>query len=227
LALARWSALEPRGTLPDSVVSKKMKEFLTGFPPPEGALDRTSTFGLILCFASTASLAQIAVRDHSLVPLETNCPIGIRATVEKNGDLLAAQNLQVTLTKWPSFGVVASRITVHGIAAGANGPEQSEIQVSLDLNRILDPRLIGSPGSQPVWQPYPTGDLQGILPPLAAPVIIKSSTPHSPDSRWYAWVRGFTAVNFIELESVSYADGTSWQVSNGKVCRVSVSSSGW
>jgi hypothetical protein len=190
-------------------------------------LDRTSTLALVLCFASTASFAQIGLSDRSLVPLETNCPIGIRATVEKNGNLLAAQRLQVTLTKWPSFGVVASRITVHGIAAGAIGPEPSEIQVSLDLNKILDPRPIGSAGSQPVWQPYPTGDLQGILPPLAAPVIIKSSTHLSPDSRWYAWVSGFTAVDFIDLESVSYADGTSWHVSNGKICRVSVGSSGW
>jgi hypothetical protein len=187
-------------------------------------LDRTSKFAFILCFASTASLAQISVRDRSLVPLEINCPIGIRATVEKNGNLLAAQRLQVNLTKWPSFGIVASRITVHGIAAGANDLEQSEIQVRLDLNKILDPRVIGSPRSQPVWQPYPTGDLQGILPPLAAPVIIKSSTPRSPGSRWYAWVSGFTAVTFIDLESVSYADGTSWHVSHGKVCRVSVGS---
>lgn len=202
-----------------------MKNVLASLPPPEVALDRTSTFALILCFGSTASLAQIAVRDRSLVPLETNCPIGIRATVEKNGNLLAAQRLQVTLTQWPPFAIVASRITVHGIAAGATGPEQSEIQVSLELNRILDPRLIGSPGSLPVWQPYPTGDLQGILPPLAAPVIIKR--PRSPDSRWYAWVSGFTAVNFIDLKSVSYADGTSWQVSNGKSCRISVGSSGW
>jgi hypothetical protein len=28
------------------------------------------------------------------------------------------------------------------------------------------------------------------------------------DSRWYAWVSGFTAVDFVDLESVSYADGT-------------------
>jgi hypothetical protein len=163
----------------------------------------------------------------ALVPLEADCPVGVRAKLEKGGNLLPAQRLQVTLTKWPSFGIVASRITVHGIVAVANRPEPSEIKESLDLNRTLDPRLIGSSGSLPVWQPYPTGDLQGILPPLAAPVIIKSATPRSPDSRWYAWVSGFNAVNFIDLESVSYADGTSWHASNGKTCRVSVGSSVW
>jgi hypothetical protein len=195
-------------------------------------MSSTGRLALILCLTSTASLAQIAAEDTPIVPLEADCPIGVRATVEKNGNLLAAQRLEVTLTKWPSFAIVASRITVHGIAAVANRPERSEITESLDLNKILDPRVIGSPASLPIWQPYPTGDLQGVFPPLSAPVIVKSSTrrlpdsaPRSSDSRWYAWVSGFTGVNFIDLESVSYADGTSWHVSNGKTCRVSVGSS--
>ena len=187
-----------------------------------------SRLTLILCLASTALLAQTPVRDIPLMPLEADCPIGIRATLEKSGNSLTAQRLQVALSNWPRKPIVASRITVHGIAAVANGPEPFEIQVSLDLNRILDPRLIGSPGSlPPVWQPYPTGDLQGILPPLATPVTIKHSTPRSPDSRWYAWVSGFTAVNFVDLESVSYADGTSWHATDGRPCRVSVGSSVW
>ena len=49
---------------------------------------RTSRSALILCLASTASLAQISVRDI-FVPLESNCPIGIHATLEKSGNLLA------------------------------------------------------------------------------------------------------------------------------------------
>jgi hypothetical protein len=124
-----------------------------------------SRLTLILCLASTALLAQTPVRDI-FMPLEADCPIGIRATLEKSGNLLPAQRLQVTLTKGSSFRIVASRITVHGVAAVANHPEPSEITESLDLNRILDPSLIGSPGLLPVWQPSPTGDLQGILPPL-------------------------------------------------------------
>jgi hypothetical protein len=190
-------------------------------------VNRASKLVLVLCLVSAASLAQISVRNSAVVSLEADCPIGIRATLERRGSLVPAQRLQVTLTKWPSFGIVASRITVHGIVAVANRPELSEITESVDLNRILDPRLIGSPGSLPVWQPYPTGDLQGVLPPLAAPVIIRSATARSPDSRWYAWVSGFNAVNFIDLESATYADGTSWNASNGKTCRVSVGSSVW
>jgi hypothetical protein len=197
-------------------------------------MSRASRLTFILCLAWTASLAQIAAENTPVVPLEADCPIGLRATVEKNGNLLAAQRLQVTLTQWPPFGIVASRVIVHGIASVANRPEPSEIVQNLDLNRILDSRLIGSPGSLPGWQPYPTGDLQGILPPLTAPVIVKvsprrlpDSTPRSSDSRWYAWVSGFTTIKFIDLESVSYADGTSWNALNGKPCRVSVGSSIW
>jgi hypothetical protein len=190
-------------------------------------MGRASRLTLILCLASTASLAQIAAEDMPVVSLEADCPIGIRATVEKNGNLLAAQRLQVTLTQWPVFGIIASRIIVHGVASVANRPEPSEIVQNLDLNRILDPRLIGSLGSLPGWEPQPTGDLQGILPPLAAPVVVKISTARPPDSRWYAWVSGFTAIKFIDLESVSYADGTGWHASNGKPCRVPVGSSVW
>jgi hypothetical protein len=183
-------------------------------------MSRASRLTLILCLASTASLAQIAAEDRPVVPLEADCPIGIRATVEKNGNLLAAQRLQVTLTQWPAFGIIASRIIVHGIASVANRPEPSEVVQNLNLNRILDPRLIGSPGSLPGWEPYPTGDLQGILAPFAVPVVVKTSTARPPDSKWYAWVSGFTAIKFIDLESVNYADGTTWHASNGKPCRV-------
>ena len=188
-------------------------------------MNRASKLALVLFLVSAAALAQTSVRDRSFVPLEADCPIVIRATLEKRGNPAPAQRLQVTLTKSPGPGILASRITVHGIVALANRPEPSEVVQNLNLNRILDPRLIGSPGSLPGWEPYPTGDLQGILPPFAVPVVVKTSTARPPDSKWYAWVSGFTGVNFIDLESVSYADGTSWHVSNGKTCRVSVGSS--
>lgn len=177
---------------------------------------------LILCLASTASLAQISVRDISFVPLEANCPIGIQATLEKSGNLLAAQRLQVVLTQWPPFGIVASRVTVHGIAPVAIRSEPSEITESLDLNRIVDhPRPVASTGIVPHAS---TENILPWLPPAGEPVIVRVN---SPDSRWYAWVSGFTAVSSIDLEFVSYADGTSWHASNGTPCRVSVVPSVW
>jgi hypothetical protein len=183
---------------------------------------RTSRTALILCLASTASLAQISARDIPFVPLEANCPIGIRATLEKSGNLLAAQRLQVILSQWPPFGIVASRITVHGMAPGGDRPEPSESTESLDLNRIVNyPGPIDSSGNVPHAS---TENVLPWLPPLGEPVIVRVS---SPDSRWYAWVSGFTAVNSVDLESVSYADGTSWHASNGTPCRVSVLPAVW
>ena len=183
---------------------------------------RTSRSALILCLASTASLAQISLRDIPFVPLEANCPIGMQATLEKGGNLLATQRLQVILTKWPSFDIVASRITVHGIAPVANRPEPSEITERLDLNRIVDhPRPVVSPGNV---SHASTGNVLPWLSPPGEPVIVRVS---SPDSRWYAWVTGFPAVSFVDLESVTYADGTSWHASNGTPCRVQVVPSVW
>jgi hypothetical protein len=183
-------------------------------------MSRTSRLVLILYLVSTVSLAQVSLRDSALVPLEANCPIDMRATLEKSGNLQAAQRLQVTLTKWSAVAIVASRITVHGMAPVANSPEHSEIAESLDLIRIVNhPRPNTSTGN------VPHAFTENELPWLQAePVIIVSST--SP-SRWYAWVSGFTALNFIDLDSVSYADGTTWHASNGKTCRVAVGSSMW
>jgi hypothetical protein len=194
-------------------------------------MSRAIRLALMLCLASTASLAQIAAEDTPAVPLEPDCPIGIRATVGENEHPLAARRLQVTLTKWPSFAIVASRITVHGIAPVSSSPEPSEITKSLDLTRIVDyprpaptsnvPYASTEQKENPAGQ-GPLAELNDILGPLTKPVIVRRS---SPDSRWYAWVTGFGAVNSIDLESVSYADGTSWHVSNGKTCGVLVGSS--
>jgi hypothetical protein len=183
---------------------------------------RTSRLTLILCLASTASLAQTSVRDRSVVPLETNCPIAIQPTLQKSGNLLGFQRLEVTLTKWPSFPIIASRITVRGIAPAGNLRGPSQITESLDLNRVVDqPRPVASTANV---SPASSENAMPWLPPPSQPVIVRVN---AFGSRWYAWVSGFTAVNSIDLESVSYADGTSWHASNGTPCRVSVASSVW
>jgi len=183
---------------------------------------RTRRSKLILCLASTASMAQTSVRDRSVVPLQTNCPIAMQATLEKSGNLLAFQRLEVTLTKWPSFPIVSSRITVRGTARVGNRPEPSEITESLDLNRIGDqPRPVASTANV---SHASTENAMPWLPPPSQPVIGRAN-PFG--SRWYAWVSGFAAVDSIDLESVIYADGTSWHASDGTPCRLSVASSVW
>lgn len=187
-----------------------------------------SRLAVTLCLASTASLAQSSTRDIPFIPLQADCPIDVRATLEKSGNMVGAQRLQITLNKWPSFAITAARITVHGIAPVANHPEPAEIAKSLDLNRIVV--YLRPPTSSTVNVSHAsavhasTQNDMPWLPPPGEPVIVRR---HSPDARFYAWLIGFTAINSIDLDSVSYADGTSWHVANGKTCRVSVSSSVW
>jgi hypothetical protein len=183
----------------------------------------TCRWAFTLCFACTALLAQSSVNEIPFVPLEADCPIGIRATLEKSGNLLGAQRLEIILGKWPAFGVIASRITVHGIAPVANHPEPSEITESLELNRIVDHPRPPISSTVNVAHASTENDMPWLL-ALGEPVIVRR---RSPDSRWYAWVMGFIAVNSIDLDSVSFADGTTWHVADGKTCRVSVSSSDW
>ena len=183
---------------------------------------RTSRSALILCLTSTASLAQISTGIIRLVPLEANCPIGIQARLETSGSLLAAQRLRVILSQWPPFGILASRVTVHGRAPAGDRSEPSEITESLELNRIVD---YPPPGASTGDVPHAsTENVLPWLPPQGQPLIVRVS---SPDTRWFAWVTGFTAVHYVDLESVSYADGTSWHASNGTPCRVPVVPSVW
>ena len=123
-------------------------------------MSRAIGLALILCLASTASLAQIAPADRPVIPLESDCPIGIHATMEKNEHPLAAQRLQVSLTEWPSFAIVASRITVHGIAPVSNSPELSEITKSLSLIRLW---IIRDP-NQPATYRMPPPNKKKLLP---------------------------------------------------------------
>jgi hypothetical protein len=185
-------------------------------------MNRMSRLAVVLSLASTASLAQSISRDMPVLPLEAHCPIDIRATLEKSGNMAGAQRLQITLNKWPSFAITATRITIHGIASDANHPEPAETTETLDLTRIVD---YPGPSVSPVNVPHAsTQNEMPWLPPPGEPVIVRA---HSHESRWYAWLMGFTAVHSIDLESVSYAGGTSWHAANGKPCRVSVSSSVW
>ena len=211
-------ALIWRGTLSELAVSNKVNEFLVGFPPQGVAMNRVSRLALILSLTSTASLAQVSVKGFPSPLRDTNCPIGVRATLERSRSLFAPQRLEVTLTDH-HFPVSSLGITVHGMAPVAYSPAQSETTESLVLNRVTDPRPYPSTEQKesPKGQGQ-MGELDAILGTIGQPVLVRSTWPQ----RWYAWVTGFTSVNFIGLDSVSYADGTSWQAPNGKACRISL-----
>ncbi len=180
-------------------------------------MNRVTRLAFIFSLASTASVAQVSARDYPFVPLETSCPIGVRATLEKSISLFAPQRLEVTLT-YVHLPVSSLRIMVHGIAPVANSPAPSETEESLELNRVTGPRPYASTESKKTGHGEMAA-LDDVLGTIGTPVIIRSS---NGPQRWYAWVTGFAAVHFIDLDSVSYSDGTSWQASNGKTCRISL-----
>lgn len=186
-----------------------------------------SRLALTLAIASTASLAQNSVSDIPFIPLEANCPVDTHATLEKSGNMLGAQRLQVTLSKWPAFGIVAARVTVHG-APVSNHPEPSEITANLNLNPIVDHPRPSVSSTTNVPHTSTENDMPWLT-SIGGPVMVRIVRGHSPDTRtrWYAWVMGFTAVSSIDLDSVSYEDGTSWHAADGKPCRVPLSSSVW
>jgi hypothetical protein len=198
-------------------VSNKVTEFLAGFPLQEVAMNRITRLAFVLSLAATASVAQVSV--FSLVPLETGCPIGIRATLEKSRSLFAPQRLELTLA-YVHLPVSSLRITAHGVAPVADSPAPSETAETLELNRVMGPRPYAP--TEQKQSPKGQGEmaaLDDVLGTIGTPVIIRSS---NGPQRWYGWVTGFTAVNFIDLDSVSYGDGTSWHASNGKTCRLSL-----
>ena len=182
-------------------------------------MNRVTRLAFILSLSSTASVAQVSGMDFSFVPLETSCPIGVRATLQKSRSSFAPQRLDVTLT-YVHLPVSSLRITVHGVAPVADSPAPSEMGESLDLNRVMAPRPYAP--TEQKQSPKGQGEiaaLDDVLGTIGTPVIIRSS---NGPQQWYGWVTGFTAVNFIDLDSVSYGDGTSWHASNGKTCRISL-----
>src|SRR5580692_3894399 len=106
-------------------------------------MNRVTRLAFILSLASTASVAQVSVMDFPFVPLETGCPIGVRATLEKSRILFAPQRLEVTLT-YVHLTVSALRITVNGVAPVASSPAPSETAETLELNRVMAPRPYAS-----------------------------------------------------------------------------------
>ncbi len=176
-------------------------------------MNRVSRLALILSLASTASLAQVSVKGFPSPLREANCPIGVRAKLERSRSLFAPQRLEVTLTNH-HFPVSSLGITVHGMAPVANSPAQSETTESLVLNRVMDRR----PYRRKALKHRDRWESSTPSCTIGQPVLVRSTWPQ----RWYAWVTGLTGVNFVDLDSVSYADGTSWQAPNGKTCRLSL-----
>ena len=135
--------------------------------------------------------AIVRVRFHGLFLSEPNCgPIGFRAQMLGQLDSLPSRIVQLNLKNTNSVAIISERITFHGIATR----DESSPTLQEAFARKAYVRTLEI-------EPNVTVDAGHEVP---------------VDSL----LTGFSDVRHIELNSVTYADGTSWQPMDGKACIV-------
>ena len=167
------------------------------------------SFALLL--ASTVVIAQTTVSQKQTVAQQTavtvveiapppgSCPISLHARHAPGGDAIevngtriqdTAQRLHLSISDSDSRRIVAANVTVRGFSNKARYMPTMSTQDSSDAAKTLDVRFPSGPGSG-------TGK--------------ESSTDLA--------VPGLTAVTVIDLNSVTYADGSTWKLAAGSSCR--------
>jgi hypothetical protein len=133
----------------------------------------------------------VIVRVHEVFLAEPNCgPIGVRAQMLGQLDSSPSRIVQLNLKNTNSVAIISERITFHGIAM----------------------RDESSPTLQ---QAYAKKGYARTL-EIERNVTVDAGHEVPVDSL----LTGFSDVKHIELNSVTYADGTSWQPINGETCVV-------
>jgi hypothetical protein len=158
-------------------------------------------FSLIPVAAQTAGQPQTQNFIVKLPPVPSNCPVSMRAQQTWAGDLLSvrngqpkgpAQGLHLILINRDSRQITGATVTVRGLTA---------------KGRIT--RALTDPAP-----PDQDDDSQ------AARTLAVIFTP-GPNREVSAELRvpDLTAVFAIDLDSVTFADGSTWKLSPGKTCR--------
>jgi hypothetical protein len=133
----------------------------------------------------------VRIQRHELSLSEHSCgPIGVKARMLGQLDSLPSRIVQLDLKNTNSVAIISERITFHGIAT----------------------RDESSPTLQ---QAYARKAYTRTL-EIERDVTVDAGHEVPVDSL----LTGFSDVNRIELNSVTYADGTSWQPIDGKTCIV-------
>ena len=157
---------------------------------------RTLPFGTILLAASTSLCAQSADTSSALMrqqPASQNCPVALRADRLPGGFL--------------------SR------AAEAKRPDGTPLHISFkpeEPHAVIRAELVlhGIAGTHVV----PAGDHPGSAATEVFSVTPAQASHHLFDTVVY--LRKLTAVEYLEVKSISFADGTVWHPSASSTCRV-------
>jgi hypothetical protein len=181
-----------------------------------GAASLLAVFGL---FSITAQVsAQVSSQPTVLLaaPISTDCPVGIRAQPSATGGRIDV----VVDTKVPEAagtpGVVQMRPTVTRVSqrlhflfllknSGALGITGLEMTVH---------------GTTAEGRVLPVASASGERGTIARKLSLKVTMAAGADTTKDVAFNGFTSMQLIDLDSVSYADGTSWHPSVGHTCSV-------
>jgi hypothetical protein len=144
-----------------------------------------------------------ALNLHTL-RASANCPVGLTAKrgIGYGGTLAIdggqrkrfGQELQIRLTNWKSAEVAGIRITVHGFAGKVGLLSTNAVQADSPNSNKADP-----------LEAKKTLDVQ---------MTIGANKEFSTN----LWLSGFTAISLIDINSVNYADGSTWHASAQETC---------
>jgi hypothetical protein len=158
-------------------------------------------FGSIPLTAQNAGQPQTLNFTVKLPPVPSSCPVSLLAQQTAGGNMLAvkngqskgpAQGLHLILTNRDSRQIILATVTVRGLTAKGR-----------ITHTLSDPAT--------VIQHDDSDAARTLAVTFAA----------GPNSAFFTDIRvpGLTAVNAIDLDSITYADGSTWKLSAGKTCR--------
>jgi hypothetical protein len=164
------------------------------------AVSLTLLLGSIALTAQTADQGQILTLNYEQ-PQPNICPISLRAQHAADGELLRAGANASTPAAPKGQG--------QGLHLTITGPKRRQI-----TQATVTVRSLTSNGSL-----TPALSNQDSTPPTARTMDVKFTAGEKNTAFADIWVPGLTAVQAIDIKSVTYADGSSWKLTSGMTCR--------
>jgi|GEM_PF-3397565 hypothetical protein len=166
------------------------------------ALILSSSFGLPAQTPSTTPAPPPgngrSTQTFAIALPQAACPVQMHALQGGTAELIAARKLQVITGPAQLIRLVLSQGQAQMIASA-----QVTVRGLSGRNRTL--------------QTYTTGNLQ---PDLTRVLAVTFSTGKEPGVFANLLLPGFTAVLTVQLESITYKDGTTWNMPGTLACRV-------
>jgi len=148
--------------------------------------------------AGTAGMEGLQTNVVQLPPMNSVCPVSLHAQHGAGGDLL-----RVNRHSHSGLGQA-----VHLILTSPDSRTIVEAKVmvyGLSGKNRLTPALSNQDDSDATY-----------------PLVVKFTAGDKKSASSDLWVPGMTATLSVDLESVTFADGSTWKLQDGKTCRTPV-----